>query len=611
MDDFVSRLHSLLSSEEVYSRMLRAPESLAEYLEQSQFADPFMRWICDELVEGSSEMPQLQPTKLSYLRAASMPFASSSQRPGNSIDNPKTSAPGSRSAETIGALEKRLDGPLTPSKYGTIGEKAQPSKSSARPTEKRRIALQSVDTRQSIQQGISGASITPQPPISALTSQHAGQVGLLLGSLIVNKAYPMSRAVQLLMRLLSRSPSRTRASAAFSREEDVSLMLSSALNLLSPLLLVLGPQFLRGFVRLEFFRTHQIKFIELARQTIAEESSELMSVSKVDDSNERSYIRPFSDDVDNRNDYKLQFDALAYNERERSYDSLSNLFREYLQASKEGDTALVYLWSRMAVECPRLLDMLFCNMDWFCAVFADMLLFYCTNSVKISLDTGKTAAETQVNIIPEETRPPLRQRPINNLSRNRKPASSRTGVKDVDVFAGPGGMFSGPEQFFFRFIVLSNNYRFSSSLELELNDMLFRLTSQLSENSDDPSSSFAEGILKLKVLGRFYGLVLFYTQWTLPLVDDQGMIGRQLQKSAARKMELLSRRLSFEAPMKEAGSIGNYAVIVPWVVEALKLLKWNIFWSEIPFFVRTLHSLYQLKMSNLFSLNENRFSYRR
>ena len=614
MADFTSRLHSLLSSDEAYSNLLLLPQNSEDFLRRSEFAETFVEWIRREFID-SPTIPQ--PPRKDYLLAASKkPIEGNAPRKDYLLAASKKHIEGNavavsvpKSSSVMGALERRLGEPSLPASYSNAKVNPQTSNSSSRSTEKRRITVHAVPHVK----GVSGDAIasveSPKGGIAFFPVQ-AGRIGDLLAELILNKVCPLSRGLRLLVKLLSSSshiPNRVL------NQGDTTRMLHAALDKLDPLLLALGSKFLTKFLQLEFIRKYRLDFIEQAKQVISESSPDLVGIESTQPPDE-SFIRTFAEDVDNRNDYRSPVDARAYNERERCYDSLSNLIRRFQQADIEGGAAISRFWKNMAFECPTILDIMPCNSDWFCSLFVDILLFYCASN---HLNTVQACGENHPVPLPRSTIKEV-QTTMNILNTaNKNPGSARKSAYDrkssvgIDIFNEPAKIFHGNQQFFFRFIVLSNNYLFGRNLELELQQRIFRLVEHLSDDGTEDSSSFPDMVLRLKVLGRFYGVVLFYSQWTLPLSDHQGPIALQLQNNSFRKQALFARSVPLDTALKDAASKGTLSLAVPWVVESFKMLKYNIFWSDCLSYLSVLRHLYVILFSPQFSMKGVYLSSRR
>jgi hypothetical protein len=199
--------------------------------------------------------------------------------------------------------------------------------------------------------------------------------------------------------------------------------------------------------------------------------------------------------------------------------------------------------------------------------------------------------------------------------------STRT-KRSLDALDKPGSSFPGSQQFFFRFIIMADSHRFTEHLQEELCRCIFEegvlgnnnsllldkeagRDSFVDFNSRLTSEPLSVRILKLRLLGKFLGLVEFWHHWTLDEADslqkDVGLTkpGNPTGKAEPAEMDnLASLQLSFGPLLRQAqeraqtrslfrkvlpvqqlldGAIaGRYlTVTVPWIVEFLSMLEFD------------------------------------
>ena len=93
------------------------------------------------------------------------------------------------------------------------------------------------------------------------------------------------------------------------------------------------------------------------------------------------FIRPFREETDSRLEYKTPYEGLVYNERERCFDELSNLFHLYQEAHKSDISGrkvneVIRKIPIIGAKNSQLKD---CNFFWFADIFVKMLLFHGLN----------------------------------------------------------------------------------------------------------------------------------------------------------------------------------------------------------------------------------------
>eukprot|EP01032_Pedospumella_encystans_P010892 gene10892-12709_t len=209
--------------------------------------------------------------------------------------------------------------------------------------------------------------------------------------------------------------------------------------------------------------------------------------------------------------------------------------------------------------------------------------------------------------------PPARTSNSYSSSANSNANSPSVNHSAIDPYEVPAMHFEGTESFFFRFIVSMNNFRFNQGLltcilveieELMRNDnSLDASFVNLNMESDSPTKSrklsiflpsdqnatkhhdgqnevfiapedFALKVAKLKILGRFLGLLHFYHQWVPLGVSENGPL-QKLASELAAKRNALQVSLPVLTMVQAAHREGKLSLALPWVVEFLKMLSWD------------------------------------
>lgn len=93
------------------------------------------------------------------------------------------------------------------------------------------------------------------------------------------------------------------------------------------------------------------------------------------------FIRPFREETDSRLEYKTPYEGLVYNERERCFDELSNLFHTYQEAHRSDITGrkVSEVLRKLPAIGTKVLNLRDCNFFWFADIFVKMLLFHGLN----------------------------------------------------------------------------------------------------------------------------------------------------------------------------------------------------------------------------------------
>lgn len=224
----------------------------------------------------------------------------------------------------------------------------------------------------------------------------------------------------------------------------------------------------------------------------------------------------------------------------------------------------------------------------------------------------------------------------NNI--NSKSSASVTTPKaksssGIDEWTIPEEDFPGSLRFFYRFIIHANNYSFSRNLLEHIFSQIIRLSnihrkephvsisrdffssvsstslfaSKNSPSGTDrilkPSTSSHEipnsdgdsltlCVLKLKILGKFLGLLNFFPQWTLSFLANSSSVSRseaiqvdsstpsyQLALEQSHHRNLLNSYLPLMRELDHACREGTLFLGVSWIVEVLKLSRFDVTFS--------------------------------
>jgi hypothetical protein len=205
--------------------------------------------------------------------------------------------------------------------------------------------------------------------------------------------------------------------------------------------------------------------------------------------------------------------------------------------------------------------------------------------------------------------------------------------------------FSGVQQFFFRFIVSMNNHRFNQHLINSISSEIHKLSEEYdSSPTSIPSSrgkkkqkefrgddlfagdeiasreffasdatialspeTFTVKVMKLKVLGKFLGLLHFYHLWSQlgPLESED--LGAQspsplslyAKESAGLQSRLLLKSvLPINSILITSSKQGRLCLTVSWVVEFLKMMNWSslLRFTNFQPYSDTFHLLHSLQL---------------
>ena len=282
------------------------------------------------------------------------------------------------------------------------------------------------------------------------------------------------------------------------------------------------------------------------------------------------------------------------------------------------------------------------NFIWFAEIFKEMLLFHGTNLPK-GRGGGQSSDDVlrqqkQYRDLEDRLGPGGRAQGASAGSRRSVmggpgPPGAQGGQHKIASFFSslrdPSSCFPGYQQFFFRYLLVMDSARLNNHLSDTLLQEIFILTSDADANgpyselvsdisrqgwsacvrpggvrADSPpelkrqSSPIAQGgarspasptsgryvtfisrILKLKVLGRFLGLLHFYPSWNISVGAaaslESPLMTLLITAASLRSKINPSMCLPLSQIVSAAWKEGSLMLTVPWVIGYLRMLAWD------------------------------------
>lgn len=260
-----------------------------------------------------------------------------------------------------------------------------------------------------------------------------------------------------------------------------------------------------------------------------------------------------------------------------------------------------------------------CNLLWFAEIFKEMLLYYGTNFVIVgsNMSESKSIFNSDCpnnNLKRKNLDLSFKQRHLEarigkGASTSNSPNSRAQGSENQKLLRlkwmfvslqDPSTHFIGDEQFFFRFLLIMDSYRFNSRLTDCIISEIFRLCSdqnhtphvssknQISSptyESDNKmplkettSSGFLIRVSKLRLLGKFLGLLTFSPYWTTSTSGlNDGPLVALLTKATLNKESGLFRHdsVSLFQIIQNSYTEKNLSYTIPWITSFLRMMFWD------------------------------------
>lgn len=416
--------------------------------------------------------------------------------------------------------------------------------------------------------------------------------------------------VQFLLRLLSLGPSSSHdtitSTGTVNKENlSVSSILSShsrcvlfaarSLQKLSDLLLFgFGVNFLQDLIRNDSFQknlpevTDSIVSIIQSRITTTETFSGFGSVAF---DQKAFFALPFKESRDSRHNYRTKAEQMMYNNRENSRDAFLHHLRSYL--SIKGKIINYEYWLQelrklKQASCEIVQGLLSSNLKWFSEFFCDMLL-------QIGLIPLQETDIDLLHIADQEKLQKLHHRFSSQSAQDDKSTklvitAPNNDTTDVSPIVAAQRYFPGHQEFFYLFLVYSDAYSFSIHLRSKLietiNEIMANITQQNAERQ----------IMEMCLMARFLGVLCFSPNW-LPrntVSDESRKSSRPLSLDGL--WQLSESGLPVLKLLNESIQTGKLILVVPWIVELLKLAQWDQSVLDSSVFVDVIASLRQIQV---------------
>lgn len=150
-------------------------------------------------------------------------------------------------------------------------------------------------------------------------------------------------------------------------------------------------------------------------------------------------------------------------------------------------------------------------------------------------------------------------------------------LRGNDASSGPSPeeFFTEHQEFFYLFIKSVDSYVFSTHLQRRLVHLLLTLS------STHEDKGLERRISELKMLSKFLGLLVFSPNWN---VNARDVIGDSLCHHFAPVIPINNI-------VKDAYKEGNLILVVPWVLNFLRMMSWDSVSKQLPYYTETFSML--------------------
>lgn len=142
----------------------------------------------------------------------------------------------------------------------------------------------------------------------------------------------------------------------------------------------------------------------------------------------------------------------------------------------------------------------------------------------------------------------------------------------------PASFYPGNEQFFYRFVLFCDSYRFIESFQVSITCAIESLSTSLTQMTS--IDNFTTAVLKLKILGRFLGLLIYWPRWILTISMENlqsGPLRTMIERMDANRnaAKAFFSAMPLVDVMKKALRERRFCLTLPWIAEFLKVMLWD------------------------------------
>lgn len=137
----------------------------------------------------------------------------------------------------------------------------------------------------------------------------------------------------------------------------------------------------------------------------------------------------------------------------------------------------------------------------------------------------------------------------------KRPSSSDTSL--------PKQYFRGHQEFFAIFLNAADSYKFNTHLKRRLAQLVTEMTAV------NETKGLCNHLAKTRMLAKFLGLLVFSPDWTFSGSDSASDTAK-LVRTGGTEIPPIDLKRQVEMAWKDY----RLAIVIPWVVEFLKMMTW-------------------------------------
>jgi len=320
---------------------------------------------------------------------------------------------------------------------------------------------------------------------------------------------------------------------------------------------------------------------ELAQKITTNNSSILISKNINEDIKSTTfYSRAFNSETDSRNDFKSQTHAKLYANREEARDVFLNQLRNFQDLKSMIDDSNLHQYNDNLKRniMSLLVNLNSGNVVWFVEFFCDMLLQIGAVSSFKETDEEVLSNSKDKDRIQKLHRRFSTKTQTTTTTNNTYTYDDSTAAKNKQQQT-PQHFFPDNQLFFYLFVKMCDSYTFITQLSRRLCGQIHKLSKEKLH-----TGGIINRILKLKLLARFLGLIVFSPNWSDNAINSSSVIGSNnnnnnnnallvTAKNSINNINATNPILPIYDLIIESYSNNHLTLTIPWVVEYLRMSK--------------------------------------
>jgi len=281
-----------------------------------------------------------------------------------------------------------------------------------------------------------------------------------------------------------------------------------------------------------------------------------------------NFTVPFDENRDSRHNYRSRDQTMLFSNREESRDKFMyqlRAFQEIRGTVVDPSQADMYI-DEIKKSCQEMVRSLKTgNSFWFAEFFCDLLL-------QIGLVPMEETDKEMLKNVDKERLKKLHRRFTSKGSQKSKSSQKLSLERKDQAVSTAQGHFSGHQEFFYIFLLAVDSHSFGVHLRRRIVGLITEMSSA------EETKAMEDRVAKMQLLAKFLGMLTFSPNWSTVYEDPSSSTNLALStasKDALAQLNCTVPIIPLRKYIERAWRDGHLLVIIPWVVEFLRMATWD------------------------------------